>query len=171
MSRFVDNPKRTVLCVGYIGDDRYERMKRQGISFEQYKERLRFLYRILAIEGYATYIYTTWGNFELMAASMLQLSASDILKDIGHQQIYSLAVFDDNRSILETPPHFNYFNEVIVPQDDDGCLTADDVFDDILSNVSVVLYDNDDRDPVVQSILGKAFVLNKRMININFIMS
>lgn len=90
------------------------------------------------------------------------------MKDFGNRFVYSMAVFEESRTFIANPPHYNYFDGILLPQQDDPDVTPEDVLDDVLSNVSVVLFDNDERDPFVQAVLEKALHLGKRMININF---
>lgn len=168
MSKYVINPGRSVLCIGHICEERYKRMISNGVLLELYKERLRYLYRSLSVERYDTYIHTAWSRFEIISAGMLQIAKPEILNDFSHKYLYSMAILEQSRPFWETTPHFNYFDDVLIPQDDTSDLTADDVFNDILSNVSVVLYDNDDHDPFVQFVLNKAHQSNMRMLDINF---
>lgn len=167
MRKFVERPDKSVLCVGHISEERHKYMISFKTPLETYQDKLRLLYRSLSAEGYNTYIHTAWGIFEVISAGMLQIAKPGIIQDLGSDMVYSLAVFETGRTFLNTPPYANYFDGILTPQQDEACITTDDIFNDVLSNVSVVLYDNDECDPFIQAVLEKALYLGKRLVNIN----
>jgi hypothetical protein len=78
-----------------------------------------------------------------------------------------MGVFDTRRHLAGLPPAADYLDEVLLPQEDDKDLTIDELFDTVLSEVSAVIYDNNDHNPLVHSIVVKAFALGKRMVDVN----
>jgi hypothetical protein len=136
------------------------------VSF--YEQRLRLLYRTLAAKGYDTYIFTSWDRFDILAAMDLFKNKPGMIADYGLEYVYSMGIFEASRPFAPTPPpYMDYLDEVIVPQEDDDSLTTEELFNTILSEVSVVLYDNADHDPFVRAIIDKAVSLGKRMIDID----
>lgn len=142
-------------------------MTSDASAIEKYQEQLRLLYRSLAVEGYTTFIHTAWDVFETISAGMLQITKPGIIEDYGCSLIYSMAIFETSRTFLRKPPYNNYFDEVLTPQEDEAGIKTDTIFTDILSNVSVVMFDNEEHDSFVQDILEQALLRGKRMININ----
>ena len=168
MSTYVENPEKSVLCIGHLSK---ERTSDSTTSFEKlvkwYKERLRFLFRSLSVEGYDTYIVTSWDRFTGLATFNLKKNKPEMIADYGLAFVYIMGIFEHSRPYSTMLSRSKYIDEVLVPQEDDKFLTMDDVFDAILDDVTVVLFDNDDHDPFVQSILDKAVSMGKRMIDIN----
>jgi hypothetical protein len=139
----------------------------QGMLSKQYGDRLKSLYHTLAAERYYTYVFTAWSEFEVISAGTLQSIKSELRDNYGLELVYSMGIFELNRPFLEKPHYHNFFDEVLIPQDDDESLTTEEVFDAVLTSVSVVLFDNSDHDPFIQTILDKAKSCGKRMIDVN----
>jgi hypothetical protein len=169
MCQFVENPERSVLCIGHISRQRLGDATTSLVPLvKRYEERLRLLYRSLAAEGYDTYIFTSWDRFDILAAMDLLKNKPGMIADYGLEYVYSMGIFEASRPFAPTPPpYMDYLDEVIVPQEDDDSLTTEELFNTILSEVSVVLYDNADHDSFVRAILDKAVSLGKRIIDIN----
>ena len=167
MQKFVEHLDRSVLCVGYISEERYQCMTTDTMFLELYKNRMQSIYHNLAADGYNTFIFTAWNIFEMIAAGMLQIAKPEICQQYGRDMVYSMAIFETSREFRESPPYHNYFDEVLLPQQDNDYITTAELFSDILSNVSVVLFDNKDGDPFIESILHTARKENKKMLDIS----
>jgi hypothetical protein len=167
MCRFVENPRRSVLCVGHIGEERYGSMASAGTPLKRYRERLRSLYHTLAAEGHDTYLFTTWGRFEALSAGTLQITKPELIKAYGLKYVFSMGVFDTRRPLTGLSPAADYLDEVLLPLEDDNDLTTEELFATVLSEVSAVIYDNNDHDPFVHATVVKAFALGKRMVDVN----
>ncbi len=170
MLQFVEDPQRSVLCVGYIGQKRirwFYSLRPLKKLMDFYRKRLGELYRNLSSEGYDTYVHMTWSRFDIIASEIRDENEQEMIAEYGLRFIYPMAVFLLCRPPIDNPSYFVYFDGVVVPQEDDPFLTTDEVVDAVLSQVSVVLYDNKDNHPFVQSVLDKAVSLGKRMIDIN----
>lgn len=160
MNRFVENPPKSVLCVGHISPKRH-------VWEEMYNERLLTIYRHLSSQGFNTYLITEWNKFTALAMQCLKRNKPDLIRDYGLEFVYSMGIFDVDRSAMPEPSYHDVLDEVLVPQEDDDSLTSDEVLDTVLSEVSVVLFDNQDDDSFISSILYKARALGKRMIDVN----
>lgn len=74
MVNFVENPAKSVLCVGHISQSRYEDVT----SMARYRTNLRSLYRTLSSEGIDTYLHVRWSLFDTVSASLLQRSKRNL---------------------------------------------------------------------------------------------
>ncbi|WP_141417681.1 hypothetical protein [Alistipes onderdonkii] len=166
MLRLIEDPDKSALCIGHISQGRYEAMKSAPDVWHRYRCRFGSLFRDLAAEGIDTYLYSSWDFFDIVSADVLQKIKSDLIANFGCRYVYSMGVFETSRPILQTPLCTDYFDEIIVPQQDDSRLTRNILFRDLLSNVSTVVYDNAEHDPFVQSVLDHARQRNKRLLEV-----
>ena len=166
MLRLVEDPDKSALCIGHISRGEYEAMKSAPDVWYRYRCRFGSFFRDLAAEGIDTYLYPSWDFFDIVSADVLQKIKSDLITNFGCRYVYSMGVFETSRPILQTPLCTDYFDEIIVPQQDDSRLTRNIVFRDLLSNVSTVVYDNAEGDPFVQSVLDHARQRNKRLLEV-----
>ena len=163
MMHLVENPAKSVLCVGHISRNRYEDAALQ----KYYHTRLRTLYRSLSSEGIDTYLHVRWDLFDTVSASLLRTVKAELIADYRLPYIFLMGVFDNGAPLVETPPYMEYFDEVMFPQNDDARLTEDGLLHDVLRNVHTVLFDHADDDPFVEAILGRASRRRKRLLDVN----
>lgn len=163
MVNFVENPAKSVLCVGHISQSRYEDVT----SMARYRTSLRSLYRTLSSEGIDTYLHIRWDLFDTVSASLLQTLKTELIADFRLPYVYLMGIFGNNAPFVETPPYMAYFDESIFPQSDDVQLTEDGLIHDVLKNVHTVLFDSADGDPFVEAILDRASRQNKRLLDVN----
>lgn len=166
MLHLVEDSNKSVLCVGYISRDKYDAMKSSPDRWHAYRQRLRSLFRDLTREGFNTYLYPSWGLFDLVSAGVLRDTKAELLRDFDGRYVYSMGVFECSRPMLTTPPCPDYLDDILLPQCDDVRLTRNIVFRDLLSNVSTVMYDNAEGDPFIQSVLDHARQRGKRLLDI-----
>lgn len=163
MLRLVENPGKSVLCVGSIARSRYE----DAAFLERYRTRLHSHYRTLSFEGFDTYLHVRWDLFDAVSASLLQSVKAELIADYRLPYIYLMGIFSNDAPFVETPPYMEYFDEAMFPQNDDARLTEDGLLHDVLRNVHTVLFDHADGDPFVDAILGRASRQNKRLLDAN----
>lgn len=163
MMHLVENPAKSVLCVGHISRSRYE----DAAAMAHYRTRLRTLYRSLSSEGIDTYLHVRWDLFDTVSASLLWTVKAELIADYRLPYVFLMGVFGNDAPLVETPPYTEYFDEVMFPQNDDARLTEDGLLHNVLNNVHTVLFDNADDDPFVRAILGRASRQNKRLLDVN----
>ena len=163
MVNFVENPAKSVLCVGHISQSRYEDVT----SMARYRTNLRSLYRTLSSEGIDTYLHVRWSLCDTVSASLLQAFKTELIADFRLPYIYLMGIFSNNAPFVETPPYTEYFDEAMFPQSDDDQLTENRLLCNVLKSVHTVLFDHTGVDPFVEAILNRASRQNKRLLDLN----
>lgn len=162
MLNLVEEPGKSVLCVGHIGRDRYE----DAAWLASYRIRLYAHYRRLSSEGFHTYLFLNRDLFDLVSSGALHRIKAELVCDYRLPFVFLMGVFGRDSIICEAPPRDWHFDESLYPQEDDAHLAASALLDDVLENVSAILFDDTDGDPHVRRIVARARRCGKRLLEV-----
>jgi hypothetical protein len=141
-----ENRHSTVLCVGKFTRERRLMFVRNPALKIEYLERMKLRLLGLISRGYDSFLFCSWGYFDLLAVECLNELRSELSCDVS--RLFPMAVLPSRDYEDDMPAPESYFQFVIYRDAEDIDLTEKEVASELLDNAAAVLFDNEAGDPL-----------------------
>jgi len=159
------NRAATVLCVGRLSDDRYLQFQTNTCDKEEYSSKTKLILISLVLQGYNTFLFTSWGHFELYLSEHLKSMNRELA--IGNQELFLMGSIK-NSDYPETLPDPSQYWRFYYDEEKEGIILSDkERVSQLLDNACAVLYDSTDSDSYLADFLSAVDARNISSVDLS----
>ena len=164
--KIAENKSATVLVAGRIDRERRLSLVSDPVAMLEYKERLKRRLLGLILRGYTSFLFRSWGYFDKIVAECMEEIRADFSRFTNRLCLMAVLRNREYEDYLSAPEDGNFLF-VIYREEESIQLTEKETASQLLDNTTVLVYDNEDNDPLVAFTVRTASEMGIEAVDLN----